>query len=181
MDEVERERRAPAEPGGAESLAAERVEVLAEPGVRHEAEAAPQDRVGLVRLAVLDQPVPEQPVRVDPDGPAPVPALVEVLGREVVRRDDVAVGPVRVEAGRAEVGHDRGELRRGQVGVEERHERDDRVLEAPLAADDVERAEPVRVRVPELVEQRRVEPLGIVAVRSRVGADDLGDLDERVR
>src|SRR6187551_66963 len=94
VDEVERERRAPAEPGGAEALPAERVEVLAESGVRHEAEAAQQERVGLVRLAVLDQPVPEQPVRVDPDGPAPVPALVEVLGREVVRRDDVAVGPV---------------------------------------------------------------------------------------
>ena len=133
-----------------------------------------------VGLAVLDESVPEQPVRVDPDRAAPVASLVEPLGREVVGRDDVAVGPVRVEARRAEVRHDRRELRGRQVGIEERRERDDRVLDAPLAADDVERAEAARRRVPELVEQRGVDPLGVLAMRRRIRADDLRDLDERV-
>ena len=56
LDEVERQRRGPAEPVGAEALAAERVEVLAEARARDEAEAAQEDRVGLRGLAVLASP-----------------------------------------------------------------------------------------------------------------------------
>ena len=49
-------------------------------------------------------------------------AASEALAQEVVARHDVAVRPVRVEAGRAEVGHDRGELLARQIRIEERRE-----------------------------------------------------------
>ena len=41
-------------------------------------------------IAVLAEARPEQPVRVDPDGPAPVAPLVEPLAEQVVARDDEA-------------------------------------------------------------------------------------------
>ena len=67
-----------------------------------------------------------------------------------------------------------------QVRVEQRRERDDRVLDAPLVLDDVEGAEALRLRVPQVGEHRVVDPPRVLAVRDRVRPDDLGDLRQRV-
>src|SRR4029077_19659917 len=101
-DEVDGQRRRPAEPVGPEATSVERVEVFVEPAARDEPEAAGCDLLGQLRVTVLAETLPQEPVRVDPDGPAPVSAFVEPRTLQVEARDDVAVRPVRMEARRSQ-------------------------------------------------------------------------------
>ena len=179
MNEVEREGRGPAEPVGPEALAAERIEVLVEP------QRATSPRL-LRRIASAStvwpcciSPFQSSQLVLIQTGPRCTCArrTPRQRGRSSGRRGRRA-GPV--EAGRAEVGHDRGELCGRQVGSRSGANEMIAVLDLALPADDVERAEAAGLRS-HSSRERRMDPLGVFAMRRPILPHDLGDLDERMR
>jgi hypothetical protein len=78
--------------------------------------------IGQIAATVLAQAGREQPVRVQPDRTAPVPAPIEAGGLDAVGRDDEVRPGHGVEAGRFEVG---GQAREASVSLAWRcsHER----------------------------------------------------------
>ena len=72
---------------------------------------------------MLTETVPEEPVGVEPDRPAPVAFRIEASGA-LVEGGDQVVEPAstRVERGRLELAADRSHDRRRQVWIEERRE-----------------------------------------------------------
>src|SRR6266699_2883056 len=84
---VEQQRGGPAEVVAAVALGAEGIVVLPEAGVFDQPDDARLDLARQLRLAVLPQPAPDQPVGVDPHRPAPVAAPVEAAAAQVVAGD----------------------------------------------------------------------------------------------